>query len=92
MPIPLKNQTIEQLGGSETVGFNTEDSQTHTHTHTHRHTHTQTQTQRDQIQNIMNILSQCIITKKQISAQILHIKWEPYCTLHSTINLGKSKT
>ena len=58
MPIPLKNRTIEQLGGSETVGFNTEDSQTHTHTHTH------TQTQRDQIQNIKNILSQCTITKK----------------------------
>ena len=56
MPIPLKNRTIEQLGGSETVAFNTEDSQTHTHTHT--------ETQRDQIQNIKNILSQCIITKK----------------------------
>ena len=57
MSIPLKNRTIEQLGGSETVGFNTQDSQTHTHTHTH------TQTQRDQIQNV-NILSQCLITKK----------------------------
>ena len=46
MPIPLKNQTIEQLGGSETVGFNTEDSQTHTHTHTQTHTHTNTNTAR----------------------------------------------
>ena len=54
MPIPLKNRTIEKLGGSETVGFNT-----HTHIHTHTHTHTQ----QDQIQNIKSILSQRTVTK-----------------------------
>ena len=70
IPGPLKSPTIEQQGGSETVGFQHRQMIVkHTHTHTQKHTHTQRLTHTHahtarSNSNIKNILSRCTFTKK----------------------------
>ena len=90
IPGPLKSPTIEQQGGSETVGFQHRQmivKHTHTHTHTHKHTHTHRDshthmhTQRDQIQTLRTY-SAGVHLQRNISVQILHIKWESVQILH----------